>query len=169
MRICLIVAHDPNLVIGLDGRLPWHIKEDLAFFKQTTMGAPIIMGRHVFSDIGGKPLPGRTNIVVSSTLKQGETQTEVYASLDAAIESGKQHAETASTDLFLIGGRRIYEAGLQIADRLYITEVKNEYSGDITFPEYRSEIGSTWMLTSVTPGEEVTFKVYDRNYTVALG
>jgi dihydrofolate reductase len=124
------------------------------------------MGRHVFSDIGGKPLPGRINIVVSSTLTQSDTQTEVYASLDAAIESGKQHAKAASTDLFLIGGRRIYEEGLKIADRLYVTEVNQEYAGDITFPEYRNEIGSTWMSTSVTPGEEVTFKVYDRNSSI---
>lgn len=166
MRVCLIVAHDPNLVIGHKGGLPWRIKEDLAFFKKTTMGAPIIMGRNVFSDIGGKPLPGRKNIVVSSTLSSQETQTDVYATLEEALHAAKAYANEQSTDLFLIGGRRIYEEGLTIADRLYITEVLEPYEGETTFPEYRDEINTVWECTSVTPGNEVIYKVYDRKSSI---
>jgi dihydrofolate reductase len=162
MRVCVIVAHDPNLVIGHQGGLPWRIKEDLAFFKRTTMGAPIIMGRNVFMDIGGKPLPGRKNIVVSSTLTSKEAQTDVYTTLEDALKAGKVYAEAHSTDLFLIGGRRIYEEGLTMADRLYITEVLETYEGDTTFPEYRQDIDNVWECTSVTPGDEVVYKVYDR-------
>lgn len=166
MKVCLIVAHDPNLVIGHKGGLPWRIKEDLAFFKKTTMGAPIIMGRNVFSDIGGKPLPGRKNIVVSSTLSSQETQTDVYATLEEALHAAKAYAKEQSTDLFLIGGRRIYEEGLTIADRLYITEVLEPYEGDTTFPEYRDEINTVWECTSITPGNEVIYKVYDRKSSI---
>lgn len=166
MRVCIIVAHDPNLVIGHQGGLPWRIKEDLAFFKKTTMGAPIIMGRNVFADIGGKPLPGRKNIVVSSTLNSEEIQTEVYTTLDDALQAGKAYAKEHSTDLFLIGGRRIYEEGLSIVDRLYITEVLETYEGDTYFPEYRSDIDSVWECTSVTPGDEVLYKVYDRKSSI---
>lgn len=166
MRVCVIVAHDPNLVIGYQGGLPWRIKEDLAFFKKTTMGAPIIMGRNVFLDIGGKPLPGRKNIVVSSTLSPQVTQTEVYATLQEALVAGKIHANEQSTDLFLIGGRRIYEEGLQIADRLYITEVLATYKGDTMFPEYRDQINTVWECTSATQGDEVVYKVYDRKSSI---
>ncbi|HBV99984.1 MAG TPA: hypothetical protein DEF03_02200 [Bacteroidetes bacterium] len=116
--------------------------------------------------MGGKPLPGRKSIVVSSTLSSQETQTDVYATFEEALHAAKAYAKEQSTDLFLIGGRRIYEEGLTIADRLYITEVLEPYEGDTTFPEYRNEINTVWECTSVTPGDEVIYKVYDRKSSI---
>jgi dihydrofolate reductase len=86
MKLALIAAHDPNLVIGMDGGLPWHYSEDLKFFKKTTMGYPVLMGRGVFEEIGEKKLPGRRNIVLTKTKRYPDKDVEVFSSIKSAID-----------------------------------------------------------------------------------
>ena len=99
MKIIIIAAHDPNLVIGNNGTLPWHFSEDLKHFKQTTSGFPILMGRGVFEELGSKPLPNRQNIVLSTT--QNYDNVACYSSLEQALEAIKLEQPSK---LFIIGG-----------------------------------------------------------------
>lgn len=155
MTLAAIVAHDPNLVIGKDGDLPWHYSEDLKYFKRTTMGHPLIMGRVVFEELGENPLPGRENIVLSRSRTYDHVPT--FPSFDDAIE----HVQ--DQDLaFLIGGGEIYRQFLGRCDKLFVTEIHQQYEGDTYFPEYRDEIGTTWKEVSRKDGDELSFVVYDR-------
>ncbi len=155
MILAVIVAHDPNLVIGKDGRLPWHFSEDLKYFKQTTMGHPMIMGRGVFESLNEKPLPGRKNIVLSRS--QNYDNVPVFSSISEALSSVKEERI-----VFCIGGGAVYRQVLPIIDRLYVTEVHQTYKGDTYFPEYRDEIGSTWNETKREDREVLSFVVYNR-------
>ncbi len=137
MRLIIIAAHDPNLVIGKDGSLPWHYSEDLKFFKKTTMGSPLLMGRGVFEELNEKPLPGRRNVVLSRSKNYGHVAT--FSSIEDAIQYLSEDDK-----VFIIGGGEIYRQTMDLADELVITEIKEEYEGDTYFPEYRDEIGTTW-------------------------
>lgn len=142
-RVSIIGAMAENRVIGKDNLLIWHIPQDMKRFKNLTMGKPVIMGRKTFESILvqlGKPLPGRTNIVVSRKGFQSEG-VEVYASLEAALEAA-QHIE--EEEIFILGGAQIYEQILPIADRLYLTQVHKSYEGDAYFPIFEN---SGWCLS----------------------
>jgi len=137
MKLILIAAHDPNLIIGKEGDLPWHYPEDLKFFKKTTMGCPILMGRVVFEELNEKPLPGRENVVLSRSKNYDHVPT--FSSIEGALKYLEDHEK-----VFVIGGGKIYEQLIGRADQLVITEIKKEYEGDTRFPEYREDIGSVW-------------------------
>lgn len=139
MILALIAAHDQNLVIGIDGELPWKFREDMLYFKETTMGYPVLMGRGVFEEIGEKKLPGRRNIVLTKTRDYTDIDVEVFRSLETALENLKNKKK-----VFVIGGGEIYRQTIDIADELYITEIHNRYKGDTYFPEYRHLIGIKW-------------------------
>ncbi|HEV3106074.1 MAG TPA: dihydrofolate reductase [Trinickia sp.] len=128
--LTLLVARARNGVIGRDNQLPWHLPEDLAFFKRTTMGAPIIMGRKTHESIG-RPLPGRRNIVVTRDAARRfegcETATSMTEALTLASASNAPEA-------FLIGGTQLYGEGIAFADKLVITEIDADFEGDATFP-----------------------------------
>ncbi len=128
--LTIIVARARNGVIGRDNQLPWHLPEDLGFFKRTTMGAPIIMGRKTHESIG-RPLPGRRNIVVTRDAArrfQGcETATSIAEALTLAARDGAAEA-------FLIGGTQLYAEGIGFADKMIITEIEADVEGDATFP-----------------------------------
>ncbi|KMY85845.1 Dihydrofolate reductase [Candidatus Paraburkholderia calva] len=125
--LTLIVARARNGVIGRDNQLPWRMPEDLAFFKRTTMGAPIIMGRKTHESIG-RPLPGRRNIVVSRDATRRYEGCDTVTSLDAALTLA------AADEAFLIGGTQLYEDGFARADKLIVTEIDAEFDGDTHFP-----------------------------------
>lgn len=127
-RISLIVARARNGVIGRDGTLPWRLPEDLAFFKRTTMGHPILMGRRTWESIG-RPLPGRRHIVVSRNAGFVARSADVVPSLDAALALCAQAAE-----VFVIGGAQLYRAALPQAQRLIVTEIDADFEGDVHFP-----------------------------------
>lgn len=127
-RISLIVARARNGVIGRDGALPWRLPEDLAFFKRTTMGHPIIMGRRTWQSIG-RPLPGRRNIVVSRNAGLYAPGAEVAPSLEAALALCAGAAEA-----FVIGGAQLYREALPRAQRLVVTEIDADFDGDVQFP-----------------------------------
>ena len=128
--LTLIVARANNGVIGRDNQLPWRLPEDLAFFKRTTMGAPIIMGRKTHESIG-RPLPGRRNIVVTRDATRRFQGCDAATTLEDAL---KLAAQDQAPEAFLIGGAQLYAEGLRQADKLIITEISADFEGDATFP-----------------------------------
>lgn len=155
MKLSIIVAHDPNLVIGKDGELPWHFSEDLKFFKKTTMGSPIVMGRGVFEELNEKPLPGRENVVLSRSKSYDHVPT--FKSIDGALEYLSDHDR-----VFVIGGGEIYKQTIDRVDELIITQVKEKHEGDTYFPEYRDNIGTVWKEVWREDHEEFSFVKYKR-------
>lgn len=155
MKLILIAAHDPNLIIGKDGDLPWHYPKDLKFFKKTTMGCPILMGRVVFEELNEKPLPGRENVVLSRSKEYNHVPT--FSSIDDALEYLKSKEK-----VFVIGGGKIYQQMIGIADQLIITEIKKEFEGDTKFPKYRDDIGSVWEEIWREEHEEFDFVKYQK-------
>lgn len=127
-RVTLIVARARNGVIGRDGKLPWRLPEDLAFFKRTTMGQPILMGRRTWESIG-RPLPGRRNIVVSRQPGFAAAGAEVAPSLDQALRLCGDSAE-----VFVIGGAQLYREALPRAQRQIVTEIDADFDGDTYWP-----------------------------------
>lgn len=139
MTRCLIVAVADDGAIGRGGDMPWHISEDLKYFKRTTLGSPVIMGRVTYESLG-RPLPGRRNIVVS---RRGfiDQRVEVAGSLEAAFALVE-----GSEKCFVIGGARLYREAVEVVDRMYITRVHARVEGaDAFFPEFATE---EWSLES---------------------
>lgn len=156
--ISLMVAHDLNRVIGQGNQLPWHIPEDLAYFKKHTVGKGIVMGRNTFESIG-KPLPKRRNIVVSRQQDLKIEGVHVVHSIEDAVKM----AEEVHQEVMVIGGEQIFKSVLSIADRLYITFIRNEFEGDTYFPLY----GEEWNLTSESEqmesgGVSFSYLIFDR-------
>ncbi|MBE6205659.1 MAG: dihydrofolate reductase [Rikenellaceae bacterium] len=127
--VSIIVAIAANGVIGDKNSLLWHIKEDMRFFRQKTTSHPVIMGRKTYDSLG-RPLPNRTNVVISRTLNHIEGCTVVH-SLEEAIALFPSEEE-----IFIIGGAQIYAQALDVADRMYITRIEHSYEGDTSFPEW---------------------------------
>jgi dihydrofolate reductase len=137
MLISLIVAHSSNRVIGIDGQLPWHIPDDLKYFKAITIGKPIIMGRKTFDSIG-KPLPGRLNIIITKNTDLLIEECVVVNNLEAAISEAKNYFKTQDTEqeeIFIIGGAQIFKQSMEFVNKIYITEVHADYAGDVFFDE----------------------------------
>lgn len=126
----IIVARARNGVIGRDNQLPWHLPEDLGFFKRTTMGAPIIMGRKTHESIG-RPLPGRRNIVVTRDAARRFDGCETATSIAEALTLA---AKDDAAEAFLIGGTQLFAEGIDFADKMIITEIDADVEGDATFP-----------------------------------
>jgi len=131
MPLHLIYARSRNNVIGVNGDLPWHLPEDLAHFKRTTIGQPVIMGRITWQSIPEKfrPLPGRTNVVVSRQSDFSATGAHVVSSLQAAIDLFPPNKA-----VWLIGGAQLYAQAMPLAQQLVITEIDADYEGDAFAP-----------------------------------
>jgi dihydrofolate reductase len=130
--VSLLVAVAANGVIGRDNRIPWRLPEDLAYFKRLTLGHPVVMGRKTYESIIaslGKPLPGRTNIVVTRQPGFSAPGCTVAASFDAALDAAR-----AANEVFVIGGAEIYRLALARADRVYLTRLDAAFEGDTFFP-----------------------------------
>ena len=158
--ISIIVAIAQNGTIGDKNALLWHIKEDMRFFRTTTSGHPVIMGRKTFESLGSKPLPKRKNIVITRSDVEFEGAFVAH-SLEEAIAMVDDDAE-----VFIMGGAQIYAQALDIADRMYITRVERDYEGDTSFPEVDY---SKWKLVAeerYERGEDYdspfSFLTYDR-------
>jgi len=136
VRIALVAAVADNGVIGRNNALPWHLPADLKHFKRLTLGKPVLMGRKTWESIG-RPLPGRTNIVISRTPDYEAEGARVVDSLDAAVSLAEGIALIDGVDeLMVIGGAEIYRQALPRAQRLYLTEVHGEVTGDAFFPSW---------------------------------
>ncbi|MCL4209562.1 MAG: dihydrofolate reductase [Phycisphaeraceae bacterium] len=140
MLLSLIAAISKNGVIGRDGGLPWRLPDDLRRFKHLTMGHHVVMGRRTFDEIK-RPLPGRTNIVITRDRSWAHEGVQVAHSLDEAIAG----ISPDETEAFIIGGGEIYALALPRADRLYLTRVEATIEGDTYFPAFDA---STWRLVS---------------------
>lgn len=141
MPLHLIYARAANGVIGKDNRLPWHIPEDMAHFKQLTQGCPVVMGRKTWDSLPPRfrPLPGRTNIVVT---RQGDWQAD-GAVRAANLQDALQQATTDQT-VWVIGGAQIYAEALPLADCLKVTEIDQDFDGDAHAPT----LGAEWVESS---------------------
>ena len=165
-EVVLVAAVGENGVIGSAGDMPWRLSSDLKRFKRLTTGHPVLMGRKTFVSIG-RPLPGRTNIVVTRDSGFSHEGIHVVASLKAGLETAQQVATDAGKDaVMVIGGGEIYAATMDIADRLEITRVHASPAGDTRFPVIDPAL---WLETTrETPerGEkdsaDVTFLTYHR-------
>ena len=133
MIISLIVAMDRNRVIGRDNTMLWHLSSDLQFFKRITMGKPVILGRRTHESIG-RPLPGRTNIVVTRNPDYQSAGCIIVADLNAAFAAA-QSAE----EVMIAGGGMLYQQALAFAERIYLTEIDTEVTGDTYFPALDAE------------------------------
>jgi dihydrofolate reductase len=156
-RVSILVAVARNGVIGADNRLPWHLPDDLKYFKRLTTGHCVVMGRKTYDSIG-KPLPNRRNIVISRRQGLSIEGAEVVHSLDEALSRCGSDEE-----IFIIGGAEIFHQALCGADRLYITELMRDYRGDVFMPAFDHAL---WVETSrdkrLADGLEYHYVVYDR-------
>jgi dihydrofolate reductase len=128
--LSIICAMDQNRLIGKNNALPWHLPGDLAFFKQTTMGRPILMGRKTYESIG-RPLPGRQNIIITRDEHYQVQGCDCCSSIEAALELAAEHEE-----IMLIGGASLYQQTLERAEQLYITHIHAAFEGDAWFPDF---------------------------------
>ena len=126
-----MVARADNRVIGKDNNLVWHMPADLKYFKETTMGHYAIMGRKTYESVD-KPLPGRTNIIVTRQPDYHRAGCIVVHSVEEAFRLGEENGQE---EVFILGGSQIYELTIAMADRIYLTEIKAEFEGDSYFPE----------------------------------
>ena len=157
--ICLIAAVSKNLQIGLHNQMPWHIPEDLEYFKKVTTGYPVIMGRKTFQSIG-RPLPYRRNIVLTRDTNFSHDQVEVYHTLEDVL----QLCQTFSKS-FIIGGGEIYTAFLPYADYLYLTLIHKDVEGDTSFPFYENHFDclESWSAqTGLSYNFDITFTIWHR-------
>lgn len=139
--VSLIAAISENRVIGRDNSMPWHLPEDLRFFKQQTLGKPVIMGRKTFQSIG-KPLPQRPNLVVTRSCDWTADGVEVFGSLEDALEAARQ---LEPSEIIIGGGADIYKLALPYADKMYLTYIHKTIEGDTFFPEFDA---SNWQETA---------------------
>lgn len=143
MVITLIVAASSNNAIGRNNQLLWHLPIDLKFFKNTTWAMPVIMGRKTFESVGGKPLTGRTNIIISKQTGLTSAYDNVWfsVSLEDAVEQAKK---LETKEIFIAGGAQIYQQAMAIANRIYLTRVHAHFEADVFFPEFDAD---EWKLS----------------------
>lgn len=162
IRVSAIVAMGRNRAIGKDNQLLWNIPAEFQYFKRTTYGKPIIMGRRTYESLG-RPLPGRINIVISRNPESIEGDVFAVDTLDKALARATAIAKSDGVDeVFIIGGAQIYREGLPLTDRLYLTVIDQDYDGDTFFPEFDM---AGWTEISSRPVENdppYTIKVLER-------
>lgn len=153
MNITLILAQAENGVIGNKGQIPWRISEDMKRFKALTMGKPVLMGRKTWESLPKKPLPGRTNIILTrdpnffSSLQPAQDKVIPSSSVDKALEVASQECDT----VMVIGGAEIYRMLLPRANRIELTQVHKPFEGDATFEFDRTKWRQTARETRNTP------------------
>ena len=138
MKVAMIAAMARDRVIGADNDMPWHLPADLKHFKKVTLGKPVVMGRRTYESIG-RPLPGRPNIVITSS------DTSDFPDAVTVVSSPEQALEVAQTlvgdeqEIMIIGGGKIYQTFLPMAETLYLTHIDLDVAGDTCFPDYQTE------------------------------
>ena len=160
MIISLIAAMGKNRVIGNKGKLPWHMPADMKYYRDKKKGKTIIMGRKTFDSMGNKPLPNRTNIIIThDTDYKAEGAIVVHSADEALKEAEKYNIE----EVMVIGGSEIYKAFLPRANRIYLTIIEGVFEGDAFFPEYDI---TEWKETSYEEHERDKDNPYDYRFVV---
>ncbi len=157
--ISLLLAMNRNHVIGSNNDLPWHLPDDLRYFKEKTMGNTIIMGRKTFTSIG-RALPKRRNVVITRSDIEFPEGVEVIHDFETVKKWNDDHPEE---EFFIIGGGEVFKQALPIADHLYITWINEDFSGDVYFPKFSLE---EWSLVSKIKGKKDEKNPYDYYYLV---
>jgi len=169
MIISLIAAASTNNVIGKDNKLLWHLPNDMKFFRNTTWGMPVIMGRKTYDALAGEPLPGRFNFVITRNgdWDPGNEKVRVVGSLESAVAAA---GGTDAKEAFVIGGGEIYQQSMAIANKIYLTRVHTVVEGDAYFPVIDE---AQWQLTDALdfPADEkhayaYSFQVWERKKTI---
>ncbi|MFT0212284.1 dihydrofolate reductase [Pseudomonas sp. F1_0610] len=165
LPLALIVATTENNVIGLNNKMPWHLPEDLKYFKRRTLGKPVIMGRKTWESLG-RPLPSRLNIVVSRQVDLTLEGAEVFADLKQACQRAQMWAQQQAVDeVMIIGGAQLYQQALPIVDRVYRTRIHMTCEGDAFFPELDEQQWHQLEAESYPARESLpayTFEVWQR-------
>jgi dihydrofolate reductase len=156
MKIIIIAAMARNRVIGKRGAIPWHIPGELQRFKRITMGHVVVMGRKTYESIG-KPLPGRTNIVITRQNEYPATGCLLAGNLQEALSLCKQDAK-----IFICGGGEIYREAMEVADEISLTVLDRDVDGDTVFPEINSSIYAKIREERVSGPESYTLLVFAR-------
>ena len=157
--ISMIAAMSKNRVIGKDNKLPWHIPEDLSWFKSQTINKTILMGRKTYESLG-KPLKNRNNLVLTKNINYSAAEgVKIYGDIDSVLKENKE--------LFIIGGQQIYELFLPYANKIYLTVIESEIDGDSFFPQLTE---NDWKYTYTKNGSDNTtfkysFNILDKNGT----
>ena len=159
MRVSFIVAKAENDVIGRNNELPWHLKDDLQNFKKITMGHHILMGRKTYDSIG-KALPGRVSLVISSEPKANSEGVFWFNSIFRAIKQAERNGES---ELFIIGGEKIFKYALSLVDRIYLSTVRAEIKGDVYFPQLSLK---NWKKVSEQKFEKNAANDYDFTFQI---
>ncbi|MNB91745.1 Dihydrofolate reductase [compost metagenome] len=161
MEISLIWAMGLDGVIGKGGTMPWHLPRDFAFFKERTMGRAMLMGRKTWDSLGGKPLPGRTSIVLTRDESFSAEGAKVVHNLEEALQAAGDE-----TELMVIGGAEIYKITLPVADKLIVTLIEESFDGDTFFPEIDwrqwTEVSSEQGIKDEKNPYDYRFVVYER-------
>lgn len=155
MEKIIVAAVSENRVIGKNGDIPWHLPEDLKHFKQLTMGNPVVMGRKTYESLPDsfRPLPGRTNIVLTRSEPEVPESVELANSLDEAWSIAEEYGE----EVYVIGGSSIYEQTIEDADRMVLTRVHESFEGDSFFPDWNKE---NWEELEREDKEKLSFITY---------
>jgi dihydrofolate reductase len=166
-HLALVVARARNGVIGRDGQLPWRLKSDMAWFKANTLGKPVIMGRKTWDSLPRKPLPGRTNIVLTRDASFEAAGAVVCENFSEAVQIAREQAADDGTDeVCVIGGAALFDLSLPKAKRLYLTEVEADVEGDVRFPAFDENAWTEVSRESHPAGEQdeypFTFRVLER-------
>ena len=143
MNITLVVAASENNAIGLNNQLLWHLPKDMRFFKNTTWGMPILMGRKTFESMGSKPLNGRLNIIITRNKNWLNEDVSVVHTMEEAMALATKFSYK---ELLVIGGGEIYEMALPLAQKIWLTRVHTTIEGDVYFPKLNTE----WEMVSST-------------------
>lgn len=159
MKLSLIAAIDEGHLIGTEGGLPWHLPADMKNFRAVTMGKPIIMGRATYESIG-KPLDGRTNVIITRNTDYHAEGCIVTHSIEDAIKASEQ---TSADEAIIIGGGQLYNQTIEQADRLYLTLIRSHLVGDTHFPDYTQY---EWKEASNTKLHADDKNAFDMNFIV---
>lgn len=157
--ISIIVAIGNNNVIGNKNALPWHLPADLKYFKENTLGKTIVMGLRTFESVGGKPLPGRKNVILTNDESYKAPEgCLISKSIEGVLEMAKQEKE-----IMICGGASVYKQFLPLADKLYITFVYGDFEGDTFFPEID---GNIWKEVKRTDNEADEKNNYNYSFVI---
>jgi dihydrofolate reductase len=159
MKLSLLLAASENNVIGKDNTLPWHLPDDLKYFKNLTWALPILMGRKTFDSIG-KPLPGRKSIVITRDERWQHEGVDVVHSVEAAVQKAEA---LGAKEIFVIGGAQIFHSALPVANRIYLTRIHASFEGDVFFPPIDEK---EWTLASARFCERDEKNAWDHTFQI---